>query len=65
MARKPAADSHPLSQHHAVLGESAHRAMKHLSATGQQGVGVDPNVVFAELQDEGPTPRAPRGPAKR
>lgn len=65
MANKPTTDSHPLVHHHSVTGEAAHRAMKHLGATGQQSVAVDPTVVFAELQDEGPTARAPRQPAKR
>lgn len=53
-----------LSGHNAVVGEAAHRAMRHLAESGQQGVAIDPNVVFAELQDQGPTPRAPRRPAK-
>jgi hypothetical protein len=59
-ATREAGVPHPLAQHPAVVGAAAHAGMRHLSVTGQQSCHVDPASVFAELQDEGPTARAPR-----
>ena len=56
----PAKTAAAMPAHHEMMGIGAHAAMKQLSASGQQGATVDPMRVFAELQDEGPTPRAPR-----
>jgi hypothetical protein len=56
MAQQPAS----ITAHHQMLGAGAHAAMKSLSTSGMQSASVDPMRTFAELQDEGPTARAPR-----
>lgn len=51
----------PQQPHHVTMGDAAHLGMRHLSATGMQAVAVAEQAIdFAELQDEGPTARAPR-----
>lgn len=61
MAKKkaPAASASPTA-HHVGIGQAAHAGMRHLATSGQQAVSVANPVDFAELQDEGPTARAPR-----
>lgn len=60
MAKKKAGDAGASRAHHVVMGDAAHAGMRHLASTGQQAVAVQGDVDFAELQDEGPTARAPR-----
>jgi hypothetical protein len=47
--------------HSQIMSGAAHAAMQYLGATGNQVAHVDTNAMttFAELQDEGPTARAP------
>lgn len=58
---KPKTTSVPAT-HAQIMTGAAHAAMQHLGATGNQVAHVDTNAMtsFAELQDEGPTARAPR-----
>ena len=44
--------------HAEMVGNAAHAAMRHLGDNGVQVAHVD-TTAFAELQDEGPTARAP------